>query len=160
MTDLTGDERSVLLSFLDMYRDVMVYKIEGLSEQQARMSPTPGGNSLLNLIVHLTGVERSWFQNGILGETIERDRLSEFRETTMNVDDAVAAYRAACQRSNEIAKSVPSLDDLGAGEGTADRSVRWVLIHLIEETARHAGHADITRELIDGSVGYSRYEPD
>src|SRR5581483_307421 len=124
----------------------MVYKIEGLTEDQARFKPTPSGNSLLNLIVHLTGVERGWF-NALIDNPIERDRSAEFLEQSTTVDDAIAAYRAACAESNEIARAASSLDERGKGDRVTDRNLRWVLIHLIEETARHAGHADITREL-------------
>jgi len=71
---------------------------------------------------------------------------------SVTVDEAIAAYRAACERSNEIARGVPSLDDPCKARHP-EYTVRWVMLHMIEETARHAGHADITRELIDGAVG-------
>ncbi len=151
------DERTMLVAWLDLYRDVIVYKIEGLTEEQARFRPTPSGNSLLNLVVHLTGVERNWFQNVIAGRPIERDRDAEFRELETTVDGAVAAYRDECARSNEVVRDV-KIDDPCAGE--SGYSVRWVLHHLLEEIARHAGHADVTRELIDGSTGFSRESAD
>jgi len=145
----------MIVGFLDLYRDVMIHKIEGLSEEQARFRPTPGANSLLNLIVHLTGVERNWFQSVIAGPNIRRDRESEFGDIALSVDDAIAEYRKACAGSNEI---IGRYEVDSSCDGEPGYSVRWVLQHMLEETARHAGHADITRELIDGAVGFSRYE--
>jgi hypothetical protein len=156
--DPFADERTMLVGWLDLLRDVMVMKIEGLDEQQARFKPTPDANSLLTLIVHLTGVELSWFQGAIAGKTVERDRDAEFRELDITVDDAVKAYRAQCERSNDVVAALGSLDDECLGRKGC--SNRWVLHHLIEETARHAGHADITRELVDGAVGWSRTSRD
>ncbi len=154
---VADDERAQLIGFLDLYRDVMMWKLEGLSEEQARFRPAPSANSLLNLIVHLTGVEKNWFQNVIAGRAVERYRAGEFEELDISVPDAVAAYREECRRSNETLVTVRSMDDRCRG---ADQyTVRWVLHHVLEETARHAGHADITRELIDGHVGWSRSDP-
>ena len=148
-----GDETTVLISFLDQYRDTMVFKISGLDEEQARWAPAPTANSLLVLIVHLTGVERSWSEGVILGHEVDRNREEEFNElvAATTVERAVAEYLAQCERTNEILRSVADLNQPCAAE--AGYSVRWVVLHLLEETARHAGHADITRELIDGSVG-------
>jgi uncharacterized damage-inducible protein DinB len=157
------DERSMLVAWLDLYRDIMVYKVEGLTEEQARIAPTPNGVPLLNLIAHLTGVERGWFEMIIAGREIERDRPGEFGQLSVTVPDAITAYRDQCRRSNEVMQEVASLDERCRGRWPArgdTYTVRWVLQHMLEETARHAGHADITRELIDGSVGYSRLERD
>lgn len=147
-----GDETTVLLSFLDQYRDTMVFKIEGLDDEQARWVPTEQANSLLTLIVHLTGVELGWTEGTILGGDPDRDRDAEFSELVdrTTVSEAVKAYLAQGERTNEIVRAL-DLDQPCAGE--AGYSVRWVLLHLLEETARHAGHADITRELIDGTIG-------
>lgn len=166
-----GDERTTLLAFLDVYRQTMVMKIEGSSEEQARWAPTEQANSLLALILHLTGVERGWFQGTIAGREHGRTGDDEWREATaasrirllltglgfdstesVTVAEAVEAYRAECERSNEVMREISSLDDSCKGE--PGFSVRWVLMHMLEETARHAGHADITRELIDGAVGF------
>ena len=148
----------MLKGWLDLYRDVMVLKTEGLTDEQARFRPTDQANSLLNLIFHLAGVERNWFQNVIAGRPIDRNRDAEFRELDVSLAEAVALYRKECATSNEIIDGVASLDDACAGE--SGYSVRWVLHHMLEETARHAGHADITRELIDGATGFSRHERD
>ena len=146
-----GDERTVLLSFLDQYRDTIVFKIEGLEEEQARWRPTEQANSLLALVVHLTLVERNWIEETVLGHN-DADCGADFAEllARTTVPESVSAYLAQGERTNEAIKGV-DLDEPCVGE--RGYSVRWVVIHLIEETARHAGHADITRELIDGSVG-------
>jgi uncharacterized damage-inducible protein DinB len=149
-----ADEKSMFRNFLNFYRETMIMKIAGLDNVQARWKPAETANSLLTLIVHLTGVETNWFQGVIAGREITRDRDAEFEEWAKGVetvDEAVAAYRAEYARSNEVLDAVASLDAPCPGE--KGYSVRWVLAHMLEETARHAGHADITRELIDGTVG-------
>jgi hypothetical protein len=149
----TADERTQLIAYIDRFRDAIVTKIEGLTEEQARWRPAPTANSLLNLVVHLTGVERNWFQHWVAGRTVERDRDAELAELPpeVTIATAVEAYRRVCAESNQILGGA-SMDDLCKG-GDAELSVRFVALHMLEETARHAGHADITRELIDGSVG-------
>jgi uncharacterized damage-inducible protein DinB len=152
--DGLADERTMLVGWLDLYRDVMVMKVEDLDEERARFKPTSTANSLHTLIVHLTGVELGWFEGAIAGRPIQRNRDAEFEETDITVADAIAAYRAQCARSNDVVASVGSLEDECAGRKGV--SVRWVLHHMLEETARHTGHADITRELLDGEVGWNR----
>lgn len=148
-----ADERTTLKAFLELYRQTMVMKIEGLDEEQARWRPTEQANSLLVLVQHLTGVERNWFQRVVAGREIDRDRDAELGPLEgLTVAEAVAAYRDEWRRSDEVLDGVGSLDEPGKGE--SGFSVRWVLMHMLEETARHAGHADITRELIDGTVGF------
>jgi hypothetical protein len=110
------------------------------------------------LLVHLTGVERSWSEHVLAGNEIERDRDAEFREIGgLTVAQAIDAYRNANARTNEIARD---LDPGAPCAGEKGYSVRWVLTHLVEETSRHAGHADITRELIDGKIGFSPADPE
>ncbi len=160
-----GDETTVLLSFLDEYRDAMVNKIRGLDEEQARWAPTEQASSLLTLIVHLTQVEEGWMEGCVLGieeiggplrefSDLFHDRDPAFYELVdrTTVAEAVEAYLAKCERTNEIARGL-DLDLDQPSKAEAGLSVRWVLLHILVETARHAGHADITRELIDGSVG-------
>ncbi len=150
-------EMEMLLAYLDQYREIMIWKIEDLDETQARWRPTEHGNSLLNLIVHLTGVEWSWSEQVIAGNEVDRDRDAEFRELdATGVRASIDAYRAAAARTNEIARGLNPEDPCAGEKGF---SVRWVLTHLVEETARHAGHADITRELIDRVVGFSPAHP-
>lgn len=150
----TADERSQLTGYLDLQRRAVVKTIDGLTEEQARWKPAPTANSLLNLVVHLSGVERNWCQYVTAGRTVERDRDAELAElpAEVTVSTAVATYRQVCRENNEIVGGL-NLDEPCRGEGMDGLNVRWVLLHMIEETARHAGHADITRELIDGVVG-------
>jgi hypothetical protein len=149
-----ADERTQLITYLDLQRNAIVKRIEGLTEEQARWKPAPTSNSLLNLVVHLTGVERNWFQHVIAGRSVERDRDAELAELPpeVTVASAVEAYRAVCNENNALMDGL-SVDEACRGEGMEKLSVRWVVLHMLEETARHAGHADITRELIDGTVG-------
>ena len=150
-----ADERTALLGFIQFYRDTIVGKIQGLDEDQVRFKPSPGANSMLALVNHLTGVEARWFRSAIKGEHVEGNRDDEFfPPNSLTVAKAVANYRVAWQRSDRIARAVESLDDMCKGEWASSRNVRWVLMHVLEETARHAGHADITRELIDGATGF------
>lgn len=151
-----ADERTQLIGYLDRYREAIVQKVQGLTEAQARWKPAPTSNTLLNLVVHLAGVERNWFQHVIAGQAVERDRDAEFADLPPEVTtaSAVAAYRRAWERSNEILCDL-AVDGACRGEGMDKLSVRWVVLHMLEETARHAGHADITRELIDGAVDES-----
>ncbi len=145
------DEPTQLIGYLDLQRNAIVRKLDGLTEEQARWKPSPTTNSLLNLVVHVAGVERNWFQHVIAGRTVERDRDAELAElpADVTVASAVASYRSVCAESNDILHSVDPADTC---RGIDRLNVRWVALHLIEELARHAGHADITRELIDGTV--------
>jgi uncharacterized damage-inducible protein DinB len=153
-TDLVGSERDVLLHYLNKMRDAVVRTSEGLTDEQVRTPGVPSGTNLLGLIQHLTGVEEHWFQRVFLGD--DRDT-----EDSMDVpadathDDVVAAYREACARSDDIVRACPDLSTMAAvvnpGEVEKD-SLRRIVAHMIEETARHAGHADILRERIDGAT--------
>jgi uncharacterized damage-inducible protein DinB len=157
-----ADEREMLIAYLDFQRESMVMKVDGLSEEQARFKPTAGSNSLAGLVSHLGWDEVWWFRISFLGEQdvavpwTDEDPDADHRVTDeQTVGDLVAFYRAEWERSNEIVRAAPSLDEPAAWTTRTDGvpTLRWILNHMIEETARHAGHADITRELIDGAVG-------
>jgi uncharacterized damage-inducible protein DinB len=149
-------EREVLLFFLNKMREAVVRTSEGLTDDQVRMPGVPSGTNVLGLIRHLTGYEEHWFCRVFLGEDRDID-------TSMSVpadatrEEVVAAYRQACARSDGIVRSCPELSALawGTNPGQEDRrsSLRRIVVHMIEETARHAGHADILREQIDGTTG-------
>jgi hypothetical protein len=155
---LTGDEKTSLRIALQRHRDVVLWKIEGLDDDQLRRQMTPSGTSLLGLVKHLAAVEYSWFCTTFGRETEplpldDDDEDADLRvgadETTADVVDFYKrAWRAADQAIDEI-----GLDDLGTAWFGDQVSMRWVLIHELEETARHAGHMDILRELIDGATG-------
>lgn len=155
---VSGDERQVLTGFLDHYRKTILQICEGVSEEDLARPMVPSGTSLLGMIKHLVYVEWGWFQEAVAGEKVvypfpeddsEADLRIEKGETSVEVFNL---YRQACRRSNEILAEV-SFDDPIKGQGPRDYNVRWVVVHMIEETARHAGHADILRELIDGTTG-------
>jgi hypothetical protein len=146
-----GDERATLQSLLQYQRDSIVRKVEGLTDEQARRSPVPSGTSLLWLVKHLSYAETVWLAIRFGGQPIALPD-NELRDTD-TLDEAVAEYRRTWAESDEIVAAA-DLDDLCQ---TIDREpkpdLRWVLAHLLEETARHAGHADLLRELIDGATG-------
>ncbi|SFR23999.1 Protein of unknown function [Lentzea waywayandensis] len=127
----------MLRGFLDYLRSCVSAKVEGAPEPQVRTAAVPSGTNLLGLLTHLTFVERATF----LGERV-RDWKATFQASPRDsVADVVARYRETVERVNEV------LDD------SVVASVRWKLVHMIEETGRHAGHADVLRELIDGTTG-------
>ncbi|MGA3147845.1 MAG: DinB family protein [Acidimicrobiales bacterium] len=148
---LEGSERETLLALLQYQRDSLIRKISGVSEEGARTSPVASGTSLLWLLRHMARAESLWILHRFAGHEVVIDDEVRPEDT---VPSAVAAYRETCRRSDAVVASTPSLDapcrDAGV-EGPV--SLRWVLMHLLEETARHAGHADILRELIDGQTG-------
>ena len=155
---LGGGERELLEQFLDFLRDTLLWKASGLTEEQLRQHRTPSGMSLLGLVKHLAYVERNWFQFRFLGRTVyipwrQGDREGDFRiEADETAESVFAFYRAEIEESRRILAATDSLETLAVD---ADRPVtmRWILVHIIEETARHAGHADLMREATDGQTG-------
>ncbi len=152
-----GDEKAVLVGMLDHYRKTIVQICSGVSEDDLRRPMVPSGSTLLGLVKHLAFVERGWFEE-VVGNTPSRlvyddaDPDMDFRiEPDETSEQIFEMYRAACERSNEILAGV-SLDDVTQWPNR-DVNFRWVLAHMLEETARHTGHADILREMIDGRVG-------
>jgi uncharacterized damage-inducible protein DinB len=155
----TGDEKESLQISLDRHRDAVLWKIDGLDDEQLRRVMTPTGTSLLGLVKHLAGSEYQWFCEafGRPAEPIpfydpDEDpaamRIAP-QETTASITGYYARARAAADRAiGELA-----MEDTGTAWWGDAVSMRWVLIHMIEDTARHAGHMDILRELIDGQTG-------
>lgn len=159
-TPKTGSEKETQVALLDNNRAVVVWKLDGVSEEDARRSMVESGTSLLGLVKHLAWVERWWFDHNFAGKDVDfpwsdDDPDADFRiEDDESIADIVALYEAAVADSNAIVEGA-DLDDLAElSRGGVSRSMRWVVGHMIEETARHAGHADIVRELIDGKTGY------
>ncbi|MGI5501852.1 DinB family protein [Lentzea sp. CA-135723] len=132
-----GTETEVLRGFLDYLRAAVIAKVDGAPEPRVREAVVPSGTNLLGLVRHLTFVERATF----LGVKPRSWKATFQVPDGDSVADVVAGYREAVERSNEVL------------DGSAAEDVRWRLAHMIEETGRHAGHADIVRELIDGSTG-------
>ncbi|HEX6445898.1 MAG TPA: DinB family protein [Streptosporangiales bacterium] len=158
--DLVGaaGERETLEAFLDDYRAAVVRKAGGASEADARRRLVPSATTLGGVVKHLRWVEHAWFQTG-LAQRPESDlppRPSGEDEFRLGPDETLAGmigeYEAECARSRETAARY-ALDDWFPDEGLGRCSLRWLYLHLIEETARHAGHIDILREQLDGTVG-------
>lgn len=154
------DELNGLNGWLDFHRATLLTKLDGLDDEQLRRVMVPSGLSLLGLVKHLTSVEHGWFALGIAqsGEQplfySKDDPDADFRiEDGDTTDEIVAGYLGACERSRDIAREAGLLD-VGFDHPRRGRvTLRWVLLHMVEETARHNGHADIIRELIDGKTG-------
>jgi Protein of unknown function (DUF664) len=154
-------ERAGLCEFLDLQREALIDKVQGLSDEDARRAPTASSLSLLSLIKHSAIWERRWFQIVVAGrrfpgewpEASPQGEDETFRVTDGDsIESVVTDYREQIAASREILATF-DLDALCARQDLAQQNVRWVAIHMIEETARHAGHADIVRETIDGSRG-------
>jgi hypothetical protein len=155
-----GSERETLQGALDWYRAVVEHKVDGLTLDQARSVLTPTGLSILGVIKHLGLVERDWFGNIFAGEAVEsadsgEDNSADFViEPGDTVESVLGFYRDEAERSREVAAD-SLLESLSARETSLGEhvSLRWVLVHMLEETARHAGHMDLMRESIDGRTG-------
>jgi uncharacterized damage-inducible protein DinB len=149
---IVAGEIATCLAFLAYLRDAVCRKLDGLSDDQVRQAKVPSGTSLLGLVKHLTDVEVYWVQRRFAGLETQR-RTDGF---TVHPEDTVAsvlgAYDDATRRTDQIVATCGDPDHPMA-LGTHGLTLRWVLAHVAEETARHAGHADIVRELIDGSTG-------
>jgi uncharacterized damage-inducible protein DinB len=162
----SGSERDLLTAFLDYQRATVLLKCEGLTaEQLGRTIPT-SSLTLAGLLNHLALVEDSWFPVRFAGRPDaepwtgvdwDADPDFEFRTATdLAPEELRARYADACARSREVVAATTSLDELSVGTSsrTGNRwDLRWVLLHMIEETARHAGHADLLREAVDGVAG-------
>src|SRR5207302_8527808 len=134
---------------------------EGLSDAQASQRLVPSATTMLGVVKHLAYVERWWFAMNFAGDPVnfpwpedEPDQDIDFRvAATDTIENISALYQRELARSREVVAGA-SLEDLGRGVGKVEpRSLRWIMVHMIEETARHAGHADILRELTDGAIG-------
>ncbi|ART71736.1 mini-circle protein [Mycobacterium dioxanotrophicus] len=142
-----SDETTTLRGFLDYLRTSIAAKVDGTPEPAVRTAAVPSGTNLLGLVEHLTHVERWIF----LGEDVTDWQATFCAPQADSAADVVARYRATVARANEM---LDGCGDLNAPvPGRATPSLRWALTHMIEETGRHAGHADVIRELIDGSTG-------
>jgi uncharacterized damage-inducible protein DinB len=161
----TGTELDLLTSYLDHQRETVLLKTEGLSREQLAQPLPPSSLTLGGLLNHLALVEDSWFRVRFAGLpdddlwagidwTADPDR--EFRTAAeLEPEDLRRRYRDACAGSRAVVRAAESLDQLSVEKRQNGKhfQLRWVLLHLIEETARHAGHADLLREAIDGTTG-------
>lgn len=154
-------ERGALAEFLDLQRAALLRKVQDLDEASARRRPSVSSLSLLALLKHSTMWEERWFQGVVAGRALA-DGWPD-RQTSAGDEDFVVAgdetveqwatrYQAATAEARSIVRHT-ELDQPCARTDVFDCNLRWVMLHLIEETARHAGHADIIRESLDGTCG-------
>ncbi|SDM80230.1 DinB family protein [Streptomyces wuyuanensis] len=158
-----ADERTQLVGWLDMQRAIVRYKCEGLAEADAHRSVLPASPlmTVAGIVSHLRWTENAWFEVLFLGRPADGPQFAESPEDAdMRVEGVSTArlleeYERQCAISNEIV-AAHSLDETGRHPDykSSAATLRWMLIHMVEETARHAGHLDTIRELLDGEKGY------
>ncbi len=154
----TGSEKETLHVSLDRHRDVVLWKVDGLDDEQLRRPMTPSGTNLLGLVKHLACVEYGWFCETFGRPVPELPFDPDEPDSDMraapgeSTGDIVALYGRARTAADEVIDEL-DLDAVGTSWSGNTVSMRWVLVHMIEETARHAGQMDIVRELIDGETG-------
>jgi uncharacterized damage-inducible protein DinB len=156
-----ADERTMLVSFLDYQRATLAWKCENLTDAQLRERAVPPSTmSLLGLVRHMADVERSWFRRTLIGEDApphfwtdaspdgDFDHVDE-----ANVADSFALWHREIEVARQNIAATESLDVTGTNRHGDKISLRWMLTHMIEEYARHNGHADLFRERLDGATG-------
>ncbi|QKW08880.1 DinB family protein [Streptomyces sp. NA04227] len=153
----TVDEKSCLLTSLNRHRDAILWKLRGLDEEQLRRPMTPSGSNLIGLLKHLASVEYGWFCE-TFGREVEPLWFDPATEQDMSLTegetpDQIFAFHARARTAADAVITELPLDALGTSWRGVSVSLRWVLVHMVEEVARHAGHIDILRELIDGATG-------
>ena len=157
---LEADERTTLTAFLDFNRDTLALKCDGLADDQLRERAVPPSSlSLLGIVRHMADVEHNWFRPVLAGEEMrtifepDMDWEAAFRDVaTADAGEALSTWRAECDHSRALVAAAPALETRGR-RGGEWFSLRWVLTHMIEEYARHNGHADLLRERLDGTTG-------
>lgn len=168
---IAADERTTLEQFLDYFRGVLLRKADGLDDAQARMRVGASDLDMLGLVRHMAGVERWWFAQALDGSDVPElwinpadpdDGDADFHhQPDDTLAEAVQALHGEIADARRREAAHTSLDDVTAIDlGPPDnperygrRSLRWIMVHMIEEYARHCGHADLLREAIDGEVG-------
>jgi uncharacterized damage-inducible protein DinB len=153
-----ASERDMLDAYLLFHQQTLLMKIEGLDDEQLRRSMVPSGLCLLGLVKHLSYVHRWWFRVVFAGEEVfmpwsKEDPDADWRiEPSDTTEQIVALYNAEIALCRAIVQASNDLDAMPKMAGRP-QTLRWILVHMVEETARHNGHADILRELIDGKTG-------
>jgi hypothetical protein len=151
------DERALLGGYLDWYRGVAEHKVVDLGRADATRVATPTGVTLLGIIKHLAWCERRWFPHHLLGGPREPVEVGDsfVVDPSDTVESVIANYRDECARSREIVDAQPALQTRSAvgHDHFGTVTLEWIVVHMIEETARHCGHLDILRELTDGRTG-------
>ncbi|MFG2893515.1 DinB family protein [Streptomyces sp. NPDC048248] len=160
-----ADERAMLESWLEFHRATLALKCTGLDDRQLRLAPVPpSAMTLLGLVQHMAEIERNWFQRVFAAQDVppvfEEDNADGFTlDPDRGIDEVLAAWRSEVARGRELTagasltasgKLPPQEARIVGDEGV---SLRWILVHMIEEYARHNGHADLLRECVDGVTG-------
>jgi uncharacterized damage-inducible protein DinB len=159
---LEAGEREMLTAWLDWHRATLARKCDGLNGDQLRERAVPPSSlSLLGLVRHMAEVERGWFRRTLAAEDAPPHYYSDanpdgdFDDVTgADVAEAFATWQTECEAARKAEAAAPSLDAVGVQRSGRRVSLRWILVHMIEEYARHNGHADLLRERIDGATGY------
>jgi uncharacterized damage-inducible protein DinB len=149
-----ADEMTMARAWLAHLRGSVVFKLEGLDDAQLRWRPAPTANSLGAIAVHVGYAERLWLRAIFAGEEMDmgwRRHMFDLPDD-WSVADVIAFYRAETAAADAVLDRAESFDLRSSGPNRPT-TLRWVVVHLIEEIARHAGHMDITRELLDGRTG-------
>jgi hypothetical protein len=159
----SGDERAVTLWLLDYHRHVLLHKLDGITNEQGRRTVAPSDLTLLGLARHLGNVEQYWFGHVFLGIVPESEpwRYDDAADpdidfhpgATDRLSDALDLLHSEIERARQVT-ALHSFDAIAAGQREGQPvNLRWIIVHLIEEYARHCGHADLIRQSIDGSTG-------
>jgi uncharacterized damage-inducible protein DinB len=148
-----SDETELLLQWLGYLRHAVARNLDGLDDAQSRWTPDGRLISLLGIVNHLTQVEWRWIDGGFGGAHVSRTEAEFTPGAELSLSAALDAYRARGAATDTAIRAL-TLDQVSDPANWADgHNLRWVVLHLINETARHAGHADATRELLDGTTG-------
>ncbi|MEV4323032.1 DinB family protein [Microbispora rosea] len=159
---VVAGERAMLRAWLDWHRETLAVKCQGLTEEQLRLrSVPPSSMSLLGLVRHMADVERAWFRRRLNGEDLggiyysDDDPDGEFDNVdTASAEEAFATWHAEIEHARAAEEACADLDTTTkTGRQGVHHSLRWIMCHMIEEYARHNGHADLLRERIDGATG-------
>lgn len=158
-----ADPAELLAAYLDYYRSVILRKLDGLSDKQLRTSRLPSGWTPLELLKHLAYMERRWLRWGFAAEPVPRPWADSGDDPDgpwrVEPGESASAIRAFFLEQTEVSRRIVAaarLGDVARTGGRFDRdppALSWILFHVLQEYARHAGHLDIVRELADGSVG-------
>jgi len=156
-----GDDSAMLPAWLDYQRATLLWKCELLDgDALVRRSVPPSPISLLGIVRHMTLVEWGWFERRFAGSDVpppismEHDHDVDWNDLDpARAMEDIERFQRQCDISREIVAVTQSMDQLAAKSRFGDMSLRWIMVHMIEEYARHNGHADLLRERIDGAVG-------
>jgi uncharacterized damage-inducible protein DinB len=160
LTPPVAPEGEMLNALLDFHRATLLLKVDGVSDEDLRRKLTPSGLTLLGLVKHLAYVERGWFQETFAGRELYSPETPDDPDADWRIEpgestaEILELYRQEVREARQIVAAA-SLDDVAQKKSYRGNrfSLRWIILHMIQETARHNGHADILREMIDGVTG-------